>query len=1450
MILAKFKSIQTNLIFWFLFLALVPLLMGILITFNQQKNSIQQESFNKLTAIRDLKVQQLEAWIDERIGDVYVMSGDFEIRSLEYILKNKKTSSLYIEKTENARKLLNRYLQNYTAYEEVFFINASTGIVALSTKMNSEGKNQVHNPYFTIPLETGKVYIKDIFSSNSTQKPSMTISVPVYCLEHNIHIIGIIVARINLENSLYNLLQNRIGLGETGETLIVNEDVLALSELRWHENAPLSLQVDAIPAIRAAEGKTGITEAIAYNGEKMLAAYTYIPKTKWGFVAKQDLSELNEPIRALTKNLILLFIISAILIILIAVWISKRISKPIIEMDIVTQKIKEGDYSEQVNVDSENELGFLADSINEMTSSIQSRSKTQKAVAVISGTMIGQSSMKEFGNGILKQFMDITGANMATFYILNEINSEYEHFTSIGANEKLLKSFSSINPEGEFGNAISKKKIVSLQNIPDDSPFHFNTTAGNLIPKEILTIPVLIDNTVVAIISLINIHPFDKECFDILNQSWASINTAYSNLLASERTRVLAESLSRTNQQLEAQSEELQEQSEELQGQTEELQHTSEELQEQNLELEAQKNQVEEANRLKSEFLSNMSHELRTPLNSINALSQVLGMQAKDKLNEEENNYLEIIERNGKRLLSLINSILDLSKIESGKMDISPQSVSIKSLLTIIRESMQSLADKRDNSIELNITENLPTIETDESRMHQVLLNIISNSVKFTEKGSVSISAKQEKENVIVKVKDTGIGISAEMLPSIFDEFRQVDGSSSRQFEGTGLGLAIAHKLINVLGGNITVKSKLGVGSEFSISFPLKWHGETIIDYTTKLESKLFNTVKNTILVVDDDPKVIKNISEYLKKSGYDIISTTSGKEAITLAEKYQPYAITLDIIMPEMDGWEVLQKLKLNPKTSDIPVIVISVSNERDTGYALGASGYINKPVDKQVLISEIRKLNEEPETVMIVDDNELELKHMAEIIEAENIETILAHDGEESIKLIAKKNPDILVLDLLMPGMDGFQVLEQIRKNPETQNLPVIVVTAKDITEDDKMQLSGKVSTLITKSSTTPQDLYKEINRILKKLNKSGNIRISDNENPRILIVEDNEDAIIQIKSILEKEEYTVDVANGGQEALDYIQHTVPDGIILDLMMPDIDGFEVLEKLRSTELTNNIPVIILTAKDLTHDDLSKLSNNNIQQLIHKGDVDVEGLLSKVEMMLGAGRDEEMIKGGNDKMSKGINDKMKEKKGEGNDKMSKGVNDKMEEKGEGNDKMSKGVNDKMEEEREGNAKMRKGLNDKMEEEGEGNEEMRKGINDKMKEKEKRKENEKGKGKGKGMPNILVVEDNPDNMTTVKAILKGKYTVLEAVDGKQGISMAKSQIPDMILLDMSLPNMTGDEVIKILKENKETKNIPIIAVTAQAMKGDKEKILGLGFDGYVAKPIEAGELIEMIEKFV
>ncbi|HAG15097.1 MAG TPA: hypothetical protein DCG69_01035 [Bacteroidales bacterium] len=1367
----SFSNLRTNLTFWFLIIALVPFLAAMLITYQQSSKAFEAESKNKLAAVRDLKANQIEMWLKERKGDLRTFALNTDPKLLIHIIDN--PSNLHTDEKKLIRSLLHNYQKAYSVYEEIYIVNSKTGIVEISTNTAHEGSNKKSESYITEAIRKDKIHIEPIYYSAEAGMNLLTMAAPLYQeWGANSNTIAVLVANISLENSLYSMLLSRDGLGKTGETLLINKDKLALNELRWRDRAPLKLTVNTEPVRNALEGKPDAIIALDYRGEKVVSAYTYLPETEWVFIAKQDWAELQKDTKVMGNMHLLLFLISGFLIVVVVYFVSKSISSPIISLSKDIRKISEGDYSIRNTLQSKDEIGQLAQAINLTVESIGSRDEIRNAISILSETLIGNDDRKHYSEKMLRQLLKLSSAQMIVFYSLNNKLNVFEHFDSIGANRNLIEPFAAENAAGEFGNALANKTIFHLKNLPEATQFKFLTSAGEIIPKEIISIPFLNNSQeVIALVSIVKLEKFSPESIEVLQLSWNALSASYSNLLASEQTAKLAEKLSVLNQKLEAQAEELQQQAEELRLQSNELQNSADELQMQNQELIAQRKQLEESTRLKSEFLSNMSHELRTPLNSINALSRVLSMQAKSRLTEEENNYLEVVERNGKRLLALINDILDLSKVESGKIELQPKKLKLSSVLMQVIESIQPLAKQKNVELHCDSCDKKIEIETDEDRLHQVITNIVGNAVKFTDKGNVRVSVFSDSNIVRILVKDTGIGISKEMLPFIFDEFRQADGSITRSYEGTGLGLAIAKKIVIALQGTISVDSEIGEGSLFTIALPIQWNGEKASENVVWQENDQFDEPQKRILIVDDDLNVANKIANSLALAGYQSMICSSGKEALSLAEKYKPFAMTLDLIMPEMDGFEVLQKLKENPATANIPVIVISVSDDKQTSFALGAVGYLSKPIDPQSLIAEINKLNFGAATVMVVDDSPIDRRVIQEMLEAENIGSILVESGRQCLEMLSHRLPDILILDLMMPEMNGFELLDHIRNNSKTADLPVIIVTSKDLTSSDKQRLVGKVKTVLSKSSLTSPKMCSEIKRILRALESDiapENPNQQNNKSNRVLLVEDNEIAVIQIQKVLEQEGIQVAVATNGKQALDFIKHTIPIGIILDLMMPGMDGFSVLEEIRSTNETKKLPVMILTAKNLTKNDLSRLSANNVFQLLQKGDIDTESLLNTVRAMLG--------------IQIGLPTKLGEKA------------------------------------------------------------SREYVSLETQRTETHKQNAEQK--------ILLIEDNIDNRLTVIAIVNGKYTMIEAVDGEEGLQQATEEMPDLILLDISLPKMDGLEVVRILKSNPNTQAIPVIALTSRAMKNDEEEILEAGCDDYLAKPIDPEALLGRIEKWL
>jgi len=787
-----------------------------------------------------------------------------------------------------------------------------------------------------------------------------------------------------------------------------------------------------------------------------------------------------EKSQVFTKNLIRQLIALVFFIMILAILINfvllRNIKKPLGILMDVTQRFRHGDMNARSSYHLSNEFGLLSESFNKLADRIQQDVELSNKRVDLSTSMLGENDERTFFQAILTTLLKLTESQMAAIYLQSEDEKKLELYESIGLNEDFKKTYNLNSLEGEMGLAMATRKVQYIKTLKEDEPFLFLSICGNIKPREIIIMPIYSGNRIIASIHLASINSYTSQSSLLVESILETLSARVGGILTTQKIKAVSDKMEKQNRELEMQKTELTNQSTTLQNQ--------------NTELEIQKKQLDEANKLKTIFLSNMSHELRTPLNSVIALSGVLNRRLAGKIQEEEYSYLEVIERNGKHLLSLINDILDLSRIEAGREDMEIVQFNAAQLVSEIVDLV--LPQAREKNIELkNTTDNNDLIlQSDLKKCRHILINIVGNAVKFTEKGKVEIFAKKEEDGLLIEVSDTGIGISESQMKHIFDEFRQADNSTSRRFGGTGLGLSIAKKYTQMLGGTITVESSLGEGSVFSIRLPLQFSEDA-------------------------------------------------------------------------------------------------------------------------------------------------------AEIVEIQqSIDTVLLKHASET---------------------------------------------------------DGKT----------------------------------------ILLVEDSEPAIIQLTDVLQEGGYRMQLARNGMEALERIGQTIPDAMILDLMMPGMDGFEVLKTLRGEDRTAHVPVLILTAKHITKEELHFLKRNNIHQLVQKGDINRNDLLKAVE---------DMAFKGTKVPSTPIGD--------------------------------------------------------------------------------------------SMPIILVVEDNPDNMVTAKALLSDHYKVLGAVDGDEAISMARLYLPNLILMDIELPGMDGIETFKIIRNDVYMHNIPVVALTASAMIAERESILAYGFDGYIAKPID------------
>jgi adenylate cyclase len=500
------------------------------------------------------------------------------------------------------------------------------------------------------------------------------------------------------------------------------------------------------------------------------------------------------------------------------------------------------------------------------------------------------------------------------------------------------------------------------------------------------------------------------------------------------------------------------------------------------------RDQAEAASRTKSSFLANMSHELRTPLNAIIGLTDMLLGNAARFGTDKALEPLRRVHRAGTHLLGLINQILDLSKIEAGKLELNFETVAISPLIDEVIGTARPLAEHNKNRLSVECPKEFPAIKTDAMRLRQVLLNLLSNACKFTKAGDVklkvSLDSHEDRQFVAFSVVDTGIGMTSDQMTKLFQEFSQADSSTARQFGGTGLGLAITRRLCQMMGGDVTVASEPGKGSTFVVRLPVA--AERVADAPSRLdEGAAIESQSGRVLVIDDDPTAGELISGYLRQAGFSVITAANGRDGLELAREYHPIAITLDVIMPDMDGWTILAELRADPQLAEIPVVMATVVDERRQAMALGAIDHLTKPIDRDKLIGIMRRFvtSAGPTTVLIVEDDTTERDRIRSWLEPQRWLIAEAENGRAALDRLAEAKPDLILLDLMMPDMDGFQLLTEMQKHAALREIPVIVITAIDLSAEDHARLNSGIEMVLRKGSFSPDILVERVRQAVDK-------------------------------------------------------------------------------------------------------------------------------------------------------------------------------------------------------------------------------------------------------------------------------------------------------------------------------------------------------------------------------
>lgn len=983
-----------------------------------------------------------------------------------------------------------------------------------------------------------------------------------------------------------------------------------------------------------------------------------------------------------------------------SVLIIRQITRVLGNAVTVADKIAGGDLKQDIEVLAKDESGQLMESLRVMRNALNKqkeeagrRDSLQSALAGLNETMRGDQDIDALAANIIEYLATATQSTIGAFYLLQ------------GSRLSLLASYAFTLRRGgdssfEIGESIVgqcalERKPFIVTDLPPDY-VQVMSGLGQASPSSLIVFPVELDGQLLGVIELGSFHRFGEKEMEFVEKGREGVAIAISSAQARVRmtevlqqTRTQAEELKLQQEQMEVINAELEERSKALDKQKNEVLQKNNELERSKNVLLEKSKALEASDRYKTQFLSTMSHELRTPLNSILILSQALIENKKGNLSEKEVQHAHVIHSSGSDLLTLINDILDLSKIEEGKLDLVYEETSLKDFATDLNKRFEFVAGNKGLEFKVSIADDMPTVVvTDTHRLNQVLKNFISNAIKFTEKGGIYIdihrprppfvpvhSMLSQKDSFVIAVRDTGIGIPKDKQDIIFEAFKQADGTTSRKYGGTGLGLTISRELGNLLGGEISVhsegegkgstfyvilpfdsSSKDGSASEFFMEPQVATESSTAAQPTKMLDADKaailamfeqagaaaatqsavtdfgnshFSRAQKVdrILIVEDDYKFAQILNELILEAGLFCDLVHTGEDAVIYLEHYRPQAVILDISLPDISGWEILKKIKASLKAQSIPVHIVSAMPEKHQALQRGAEDFTEKPVSQDDVQDLLAKIKEEIGTqfsrVLLVEDNVSLHDAIVEQFDSKGIHLDVVATGQEGLNKIQQDGFDCLIVDLMLPDMDGVDLLSKVRELPGYGDTPIIVFTAQELSAEREFEISkysdrviiksgqamerlvhtvslflGNVSrgSQVTESAAEAADNKTAMNKakaeiatdhaVLSAISDYADYREGDLQGCKILLVDDDIRNIYSLSSVLEINDIEVITAMSGLEALDKLnQHEGIEVVLMDIMMPDMDGYETMRRIRSGSVYRDVPIIALTAKAMKED-------------------------------------------------------------------------------------------------------------------------------------------------------------------------------------------------------------------------------------------------------------------------
>ena len=952
----------------------------------------------------------------------------------------------------------------------------------------------------------------------------------------------------------------------------------------------------------------------------------------------------------------------------------------------VATAVTKGDLTRSIQVEASGEVAELKDNINTMINNLRLTTERNTEqdwlktnLARFTGMLQGQRDLGTVGRMLLSELAPLVNAQQGVMYQMESEDSGALVMLSAFAGDGRDDHLRSLKlGEGLIGQCAVEKRRMLISDLPPDRTVPIRSGLFEAVPRNVIVLPILFEDRVKAVIELASLGAFTASHLAFLEQLTSSIGIVLNSIEATMQT----EGLLKQSQQLAA---ELQAQQKELQQTNEQLAQKAQQLAEQNVEVERKNQEIEQARRAleekakelaltskyKSEFLANMSHELRTPLNSILVLGQQLSDNPEHNLTPKQVEFSRTIHAAGTDLLNLISDILDLSKIESGTVSVQAEEIFFGSLLDAVARPFRHEAENKRLSFEIHTDPRLTrSIVTGSKRLQQVLKNLLSNAFKFTEQGGVKLSVNAATSGwsedhpllskagsvVAFEVTDSGIGIPAEKQRIIFEAFQQADAGTSRKYGGTGLGLAISRELATLLGGEIQLRSTPGKGSSFTLYLPQTYVGPAtatgVLDVkpstVAPLQLSRVSAVElpaeptaddrdnlqpddAILLIVEDDPHYAGILCDLARDKGFKVLVASRGADALALAREYHPSAVSLDVFLPDMLGWTVLNHLKQDPDTRHIPVQMLTLDEDRHHGLARGAFAFVTKPTTPESLDQALTRIKEyatpRRKRLLVVEDNPAEQLSIKELLGYDDIDVKLVSTGGDALDIMQNEPCDCVVLDLSLPDMSGFDVLERLGDTPTLSDLPVVVFTGKELSPEEDARLRTLARSVVVKGVESPErlldetalflhrvvaDLPVEKQKMLERLHHSDDALVGR----KVLVVDDDVRNIFALSSVLERRGMTVLTAGTGREAIATLESTPDIAIVLmDIMMPEMDGYETMQVIRQNAAFRRLPIVALTAKAMKGDREKCLEAGASEYLAKP--VNTEQLLSALRVWL-----------------------------------------------------------------------------------------------------------------------------------------------------------------------------------------------------------------------------------------